>query len=326
MPDFFSGDKVNVSESKDKNNDDKTMKRIRANRKKVLMCAIMIDEEAYIDEWVDYHHALGFDAFHLYDNSQLFEMRHWAEEKGDHVKVTHFTPDTSNPQVQAYLNCATNAREESYTWAAFFDIDEFLQLKKHRDVVDFLEEYASSGAIAVNWYRFHPGKGDVLYKPLPVTKRFMYRERAVNHIVKSIAKLSDMDMKPFIHDAAVTNGTLHDTNNHSFTGPYNPLGSTDVAALYHYHIKSHKEYVAKRLRGRADIKGFANYTARVEESQKLFEKALDPHNTNDSGGVYDDSAWEAMKKYAPQYAMFDDLETVLEKNESGIESVDPPSD
>ena len=48
---------------------------VREKQRKVMMCAIVFNEEAYIDVWVDYHHALGFDAFHIYDNSQGFEMR-----------------------------------------------------------------------------------------------------------------------------------------------------------------------------------------------------------------------------------------------------------
>ena len=183
---------------------------------------------------------------------------------------------------------------------------------------------------AVNWYMFPPMKEDVLYKPLPVTKRFMYRERAVNHHVKSIAKLSDMDLSQIcVYDTKVTtNGTLHDTNNHSFTGPFNPWRPTDVAALNHYQTKSHKEYVVKRHIGRADVEALdAKDAALVVESQERFEKAFDPHkNDSEFEVVHDSSAWEAMKKYAPQYAMFDDLETVLEKNDSGIETVDPPSD
>ena len=286
-------------------------KTVRENQRKVMMCAIVANEEAYIDEWVDYHYALGFDAFHIYDNSQGFEMRQWAEKKGDHVRVTPFPGAVM--QQSAYQQCAKTALEEGYVWAAFFDIDEFLQLKKHDNVVEFLEEHASSGSIGVNWIVFQPTKEDLLYKPLPVTKRFMYRYPDINgnQHIKSIVKLSDMDVnRGLIHDATLKNGTQHDTNNHSFSGPFNPNGPNDVAVLYHYHQKSHKEYVAKRQGGRADVQ--SDKQLNILKAQYLFNKALDPNdnsfNPETENMVYDNLAWEAMKKYVPRYAVYDDWE------------------
>jgi len=303
---------------------------IRENQRKVMMCAIVVNEEAYIDEWVDYHHALGFDTFHMYDNSEGFEMEQWAEEKGDHVRVTHIPG--LKMQMTAYQKCAKKSLEEGYVWAAFFDVDEFLQLKKHENVVEFLEEHASSGSISVNWLLFQPARKELLYKPLPVTKRFMYRKHEKNEYanqhIKIIAKLSDLEGGfPSPHFADLKHGTQHDTNNHTFTGPFNDNGPTDVAALYHYHKKSHKEYTAKRLRGRADV-GIPNnlltalkeYIAKirgipndmVREAQDLFTAALNKDDNSFErieNMVYDDSAWESMKKYVPSYAMYDGLES-----------------
>lgn len=286
----------------------------RKNRKKVMMCAIAIDEEAYIDEWVDYHHALGFDAFHIHDNSDKFELRIWGEEKGDHVKVSHLPGKAK--QFEANSKCASTAKREGYVWAAFFDIDEFLQLKKHEDMVEFLEEHVSEGALGVNWILFRATKKDFIYKPFPVTKRFMYRNPNddFNKFIKNIAKLSDLyvDNKglisTYIHEAKLRRGTLHDTNNHPFKDPFNTNGPTDVAALHHYRTKSHKEYIMKTKRGRAgtgDIKH--SFLPRAEEAYK---KALDPNDNSNSieNLIYDDSAWEAMKKYVPRYALYEDIE------------------
>lgn len=229
-----------------------------------------------------------------------------------------------NPQTEAYVDCAKNGIEEGYEWAAFFDIDEYLQLKRHDDMVDLLEEHLSSGALGVNWYVFRPRKEDVLYKPLPLPKRSMFREVDPYRHIKSIVKLSDMDLgrskkMNFIHAVMVRKGKLHDTNNHPFQANFNANGPTDVVVLHHYAIKSYKEFLAKRLRGRAAAKSFDN-SARIESAQEHFLKALDPNDTSSNDiqvdtksphinieVVYDDSGWEAMKKYAPQYAFYDDL-------------------
>ena len=39
-------------------------------------------------------------------------------------------------------------------WAAFIDIDEFLVMRKHRHVADFLEEYCEAGAVLLSWLVF----------------------------------------------------------------------------------------------------------------------------------------------------------------------------
>jgi len=284
---------------------------MRAGRKKVIMCAIVKDEEAYIDEWVDYHHALGFDEFHIYDNTELFEMKEWARMQGHHIKVTHFP--AKQRQSSVYFDCAKNAIEEGFVWAAFFDIDEFLQLKKHNDMVEFLEEYASSGAIAINWLLFLPRKEDVLYSPLPLTKRFKYHQKQTNQHIKSIARLNDMRLHGYllIHDVKVKNGTLHDTNYHTVKGPFNIDGPIDVVVLHHYNRKSHKEFIAKTARGRADTDTDPN---RLQFAQNLLTDALDPNNNTFTDNhyktedlVYNDFGWEAMKKLVPKYAMFDEL-------------------
>ena len=169
------------------------------SKRKALMCAIVKDEEAYIDEWVDYHYALGFDKIRIYDNSDLNEMKVFGDKKGDHVDVIHFpgVPVADcELQERAYHDCAQKAVEEGvYTWAAFFDIDEFLVLKKHEDVHDMLEEHLQRGALGINWYVFEPTQSDLLYVPLPVTKRFIYRSRNLCPIIKSIVKLSDFNLQ-----------------------------------------------------------------------------------------------------------------------------------
>ena len=93
--------------------------------------------------------------------------------------------------------CAAEHKDD-HTWLAFFDVDEFLVLKKHDTINDFLMSHLPMGSLAISWYIFGTGNRD-LYAPLPVTKRFMYRDGVDKndrhpsawHNVKSIVKTSD---------------------------------------------------------------------------------------------------------------------------------------
>lgn len=120
------------------------------------LCCIAIDEEAYIDEFLDYHLGLGFNKIFVYDNSEYFEMKYWWRNKktiiGSNIDVIHYPG--SNKQGEA--KCAKRAKEYNHTWAAFFDVDKILVLlvKKHKSVDEFLSEYLSEGSIGVNWFLF----------------------------------------------------------------------------------------------------------------------------------------------------------------------------
>lgn len=296
--------------------------------RKALMCAIVKDEEAYIDEWVDYHYALGFDKIRIYDNSDLNEMKFYGKKKGDHVDVIHYPGAAPAAECElqrtVYRDCARKAVEEGvYTWAAFFDVDEFLVLKKHEDVHDMLEEHLQRGALAINWYFFEPTQNDVLYSPLPVTKRFMHRTNR-SDIIKSIVKLSDFDLgktdRCYVHNFPLKGGVLHGFNGETFPGIWNREGTEDVAMLHHYKKKSYKEYVRKRLRGRADKDNSTLVKDDIADAQRLFEDALaSGHNSTEIEKelVFDDSAWQILKKNVPEYAVFDTLySTQIERERS----------
>ena len=86
----------------------------------------------------------------------------------------------------------------------------------------------------------------------------------------------------------------------------------DVAALYHFHTKSNYEYVDKRKRGSAIRKDVVAERLRVAE--ELLQEALasvQDHKSVFRTSEFDDTAWNAMKKYVPVYAVYDDLVRVI---------------
>ena len=260
-----------------------------------VICVVAKDEESYIDEFVDYHHALGFSKIFVYDNSDAFEMKQWATAKGDFIKAVHMPG--KEQQMISYTMCAQEAYEQGYTWAAFFDLDEILILKKHENVVAFLLDHCEAGAVGINWFMFGTSAKEV-YSPQPMTKRFVYRENGTNQHIKSIAKLSDMyrDVtNPHFVLLNDENVTTIDTSGNPIDGPFNENGPVDVAVLHHYFTKSSKEFIKKLMRGRADIKqGYEEYLVQQAHEGMVF-----------AGDVFDETAWIKMKQYVPKYAVFD---------------------
>lgn len=264
----------------------------------VAICAVVKYEEAYIDEWVDYHHALGISHFYIYDNSPEYEMEQWGHEKGQHVTVKHFPG--IEIQGRAYLDCLNRfVVRDGHQWVGMIDADEMVHLKDNNHIVDLLHERCGSGSLCLNWNIFGPGGQDV-YQPLPFTKQFKYRQASnVDRHVKCFSKVSDVDLtrNPNPHFQYLKNGSHHDVFGRQMKPPFywNQGGPSEVSVVHHYNTKSFKEYVAKRMRGRAD---------RLYNMDELINKAKNKM-LNHAFPSYSEAGWNATKTFLPLYQLFD---------------------
>ena len=273
------------------------------------LCGIVKDAEQYLDEWVDYHFGLGFHTIYLIDNSQDHELQSWQNKRlasGYSVRVMP-KPGTHRQMYGYHMCVAEHGKDHKYM--AFFDVDEFLVLKKHTTVSEMLEEHLPRGSLAISWYIFGTSFRD-MYAPLPVTKRFMYRDglsandrhTQQGYNVKSILKTSDYGGYPQSPHSMKTKGsTWIDTNgggNFDKIGAVNKDRPVDVAVIHHYKYLSTKEYHWKScVRKTVDDK--------FKDCESL--KIRPPYN----GKIYDDSAWQMLKKNVPKYAMFDQFEDFM---------------
>jgi hypothetical protein len=270
------------------------------SRPTAAICCIVIHEGAYLREWVDYHLAIGFSHLYIYDNSEDFEMQNWSVEK---TTVTHFPGRLM--QAKAYLDCVLRfGIPKNHTWMAFYDVDEYLALFQHSNVVDFLMEYNLQGDLSIRWHHM-TWSNHSQYSPLPVTKRFQYMapERdPENDYVKSIAVVADIDTSQEGIEPHSThlkpNRTQKDTLGNVLSLPMkNNGGPTDVALIYHYKTKSWKEYIAKRMRGTAAWQ-LSN------DVSWMIAQAKSGHALQASK-AFDDTIWQRMTQMCPQYKMFD---------------------
>ncbi|KAL7529484.1 hypothetical protein ACHAWF_002998 [Thalassiosira exigua] len=282
------------------------------------LCGIVKDSEAYLDEWVDYHFGLGFHTIYLIDNSQSHELLKWQNKRrasGYSVRVLP-KPGT-NRQMYGYHMCAAEHKND-HAYMAFFDVDEFLVLKKHDTIDEMLRQNLPKGALAISWYIFGSGFTS-MYAPLPVTKRFLYRDGETPrdrhkqwHNVKSILKLSDYGDYPQSPHSMKTNRRTAgsnkawiDTNGDSKyfdeIGASNKNRPVDVAVIHHYKYLSPKEFYWKSCVRKT-----------VDDKFKDCDSAKNRAGVSQYvGKIYDDLAWQALKKNVPKYAMFEKFEDFM---------------
>jgi hypothetical protein len=209
-------------------------------RKKSALVCIAKNEDHYIEEWVEYHTKLGFDKIFIYQND-------WRSDL-EHPNIIKHELDGYGKQTEAY-NSFIQEYHTEYEWAAFFDVDEFLVLKKHPSINEFLHDHDALPAIGISWYFF----GDNNHKAIKednysVIDRFINRNTNLDKFFKSIVKL-DKEVSMAVHSrhggaTYFTNGKNIDTGGKGHTA--------ETAQLNHYFTKTYDEFKIKVARGLAD--------------------------------------------------------------------------
>jgi hypothetical protein len=109
----------------------------------VIVC-IAKKEHDYIEEFVKYHLALGFKYIYLYDNEDTPTYESMLINYKNNIKVIHLPFNNYHIPVQYF---ALNHFIDNFlfktetTHVAHIDIDEFIVLKKHNNICDFINEY-----------------------------------------------------------------------------------------------------------------------------------------------------------------------------------------
>ncbi|KAL7550766.1 hypothetical protein ACHAWF_017008 [Thalassiosira exigua] len=279
----------------------------------VAVCLIVYNETLYLDEWLEFHIALGFSPIFIYDNSPYFqlmtephgEFSSWYESREDikdYVRLIHFP--TVPVQHPAYDRCLKRDAAES-TFAAMIDVDEFLILKKFDNVVDLMDHHCDfrCGQLSINWHIMGVS-GQRQYSPVPVVKRNVHYQEgcARNGTIKVIVRPSYVaDKLHWDHSVMLKRGRWVDTNGKvhahplgSYRRAQNAYKPFDVAVLYHYPFRSDEEFRYKTC----------------ARGTSLHERGVLPMCNNPKyyricdGTEFDDAAWKQLTRMLPKYRIY----------------------
>jgi hypothetical protein len=221
---------------------------------KGLICvvAILKGEEPFIHEWIAYHRIIGVDHFILYDNDPTAPLKPLLKRHADYVTVIEWPDEHDdlpgrNNQTKAYTD---SIRLISHRWVAFIDGDEFIVLRKHVNLQQFLEQFEDVGAVRLTWHLF----GNNGYYSNPnglITSSLTRRKRTPGRMPKSISKVTAISSIESAHYCTLKRGfTTVDANKR----PYLPnlyRGKTDVAHINHYMCRSFEHWMNRIERGEA---------------------------------------------------------------------------
>ena len=251
------------------------------NKTKVCLCTIGKKENLYIKEFVMHYEKLGFNHIFLYDNNdendEKFEDIIQDEINKGFVSIINYRNYrgiNNNPQHTSYYDCYEK-NNKTYNWIAFFDIDEFLEIKPNNITIqDFLdnERYKKCQHIKINWMVY--SDNDLLYyENKPLQERFTSKSnfneinRHIKPVVRGNLSVNYWKTAETIHSttldfiACTSSGKLTSAKMFKINIDYGN------AFLKHYITKTIEEYLEKFK------KGFA--THKFEYTTEHYRKKFD---------------------------------------------------
>lgn len=248
-----------------------------------VLFALAKMESAYIEEWVKYHLALGFDHIYIYDNEDTPTYCNLLK-KYTQVTCIHKPGNSYNRGIHYVVldDFVKNIMgKNGMTHAANIDIDEFIVLKKHANIKEFIRAYIKGDCVGIgmNW-RLFGSSGLTDISSTPVTIRFTQCESSANQHVKTLFDIKYFNGWQTMHYAVPKKGVfIKDTAGTIITGPFNKSGDISVIQLNHYKCKTLAEYKLARQRGRAGL-------PLQQHIKENIESDYEHHNRNDVTDLY----------------------------------------
>lgn len=232
----------------------------------VIFC-IAKKEHDYIEEFVKYHLALGFQKIFIYDNEDTPTYASLLENYKDSIVVLHLPGNNYAAPVQyiAMSDFKVNHCKSPITHVAHIDIDEFICLKKHSCIQDFIKEYIKDDCVGIgmNW-KFFGSSGHTKKTNIPVTIRFTKCQNGLNQHIKTLCRADAYAHFHGPHHVQLHFGHIKSTNGAIINGPFNHAYDDSVIQINHYKCKTLEEYKYIRTRQRADTKAPHPLTAEQE--------------------------------------------------------------
>lgn len=241
----------------------------------VGLVVIAKGESDYILEFLQYHLLIGFDNIILYDNEEIptygnMIPKYWK----DKVDVIHFTLPSLEKGVQyKALDDFTDHHMKQFTHVAHIDVDEFIVLKKHKNIKDFIKEYIDSdpecAGVGINW-RFFGSSGQpspftfnqihpINKNPFSQIHRFTQCENMANIHIKTLFKTHAFKAYADCHHIKTNSKKMHlkspDQHRKIIDGPFYDFDLTSpIIQINHYKSKTFDEFYRNFKRGRCDLR------------------------------------------------------------------------
>jgi hypothetical protein len=204
-----------------------------------------------LEPWLQYHFFIGFEHVYLIDNGsnpKLFEyatINNYMQQN----KITYIHNPAPAYQLTGH-NYVLQTYKHETQWMAFFDSDEFIVLKQHDTIGDFMKNYEDFASVSIGWYIF--GSNNHIKHQPNLFEKYTLREVTSGHY-KTIAQTKYVTRMNYHNvDKCVKDKITVDESKTKVTGPYPLYQNTKYIQLNHYIIRSWDDFQYKHIIGGGD--------------------------------------------------------------------------
>lgn len=222
----------------------------------VDICLVMRDEHHLLEEWIHHYKKLGANKIWIYDHQSEPKLK--LENFPHAVEIIRWEQKFVHNPISVYDHCKTHLSRA--TWLGCFDLDEFVVLKRHRNLSEFLTQYAEFDAVCLNWKVFGPGDNVSFVSSQIHSCRYrLPQHHEYNNLVKSFFKTTRplryypsyrseaCAHRPYAEDKSIP---IRVVNTHivDMATTHSPT-RWDIAYVNHYICRSVQDWECRLKRG-----------------------------------------------------------------------------
>lgn len=230
-------------------------------------------DEDNLEEWVAYHLLLGFDRIIIFDHLSRIPIATIFQKYDLPQLEIHRVNDERANKLMLMHRAYQIANAKEITWLLYLDADEYLVLRQHNHIHQFIQDYQSFNAIGINWIMFGSNYHDTNPSPFVIDNfTRCSRDSKANQHVKTLVRLSAIHPSNPVsnpHYWMLKPGlTMHTTQKTPMPiGPFNSStqGLKDPAYIHHYHHQSYQMYIRRKtMRTQDDTTGPRPYLTKEQ--------------------------------------------------------------
>ena len=149
----------------------------RISNLKVCLCTLGKNENKYIKEFVEYYYNYGVDKIYLYDNNDIngerFDDVISEYINNEYVEIIDWRGFKGKSTYFGIMDSCYQTHHNIYDWLIFYEIDEFLYLKNHKNIKSYLisNRFNKCESIQLNWVHMSDSN-KIYYENKTLKERF----------------------------------------------------------------------------------------------------------------------------------------------------------
>ena len=217
------------------------------------ICLIIRNREQWIEEWISFHHLVGFTHFYigLHKCSDKTEEALIDLSRKYKIKIFHVEDKVGGSPQTFFYNFIQNQVAYEVDWMAFIDSDEYLFSPEHTKIGQVLDSFLQKKvyALAIHWVCF--GSSNFVKEPSGlITENYSRRapdDFFVNKHVKSIVYQRVAGVIKFSNPHLVTvDYEVFDEKLRSISTPISPYEPSFSRLRINHYLCQSREYFTTR--------------------------------------------------------------------------------